>query len=160
SLYDPFVEQAMRLARAYRLGDPLDEATTMGPMALPSAPAILQAQVEEARRAGANVLCGGEPVVVQGRGGFFAPTVVADAPQACSLMQEESFGPVVGIAPVESDDEALRRMNDSRFGLTASIWSTDPERAERMGERLEVGTVYLNRCDFLDPQLAWSGWKE
>jgi len=160
SLYDPFVEQAVRLARGYVLGDPLDETTTMGPMAQQQAPAFLEAQVEEARAAGGQVLCGGERVQVDGRGRFFAPTVVADAPQRCSLMQEESFGPVVGIAPVDDDDEAVRRINDSRYGLTASIWTADPERAERIGARVDVGTVYMNRCDYLDPELPWSAWKE
>ncbi len=160
SLYDRFVEQAVRVVRGYRLGDPLDEATTMGPMALPGAPAALAEQVADARERGGAVLCGGEPLQVEGRGRFFAPTVVADAPQDSALMQEESFGPVVGIAPVDSDEEAVKRMNDSRYGLTASVWSTDPALAERLGAQLEAGTIFLNRCDFLDPELAWSGWKE
>lgn len=160
SLYDPFVEQAVRIARGLRAGDPMDEATTLGPMAQPHAPAFLQAQVEEAERAGGKLLCGGAPLRAPGNGRAFAPTVVADAPQGCSLMQEESFGPVVGIAPVEDDDEAVRRIEDCRYGLTASIWTRDPERAARLGERLSVGTVYMNRCDFLDPALAWTGWKE
>ena len=160
SLYDPFVEQAVRQVGGYVLGDPLDEATTMGPLALQQAPAFLEGQVAEARAAGARILCGGERLRVEGRGRFFAPTVVADAPQRCSLMQEESFGPVVAIAPVDDDDEAVRLINDSRYGLTASIWSADPERAERLGAKIEAGTIYLNRCDYLDPALAWSGWKE
>ena len=160
SIYDRFVEQAVRLVRGYRLSDPLDDATTMGPMALPAAPAFLAAQVKEARAAGGKVLCGGEPVQADGRGRFFAPTVVADAPQACGLMREESFGPVVGIAAVDSDEEALRLVNDSAYGLTASVWTSDPGRAERLGAQLEVGTVFLNRCDYLDPQLPWSGWKD
>lgn len=160
SLYDRFVEQAVRLVRAYRLGDPLDEATTMGPMALHDAPSVLAAQVADAQAGGGKVLCGGEPLSVDGRGRFFAPTVVADAPQRSSLMQEESFGPVVGIAPVDSDEEAVRLMNDTRFGLTASIWTSDPARARRLGALVDAGTIFLNRCDYLDPELAWSGWKE
>lgn len=160
SLYDRFVEHAVRFAASWRLGDPLDEATTMGPMARPEAPGQLAAQVKEARAAGGRVLCGGFPVQVEGRGRFFAPTIVADAPNDCSLMQEESFGPVVGIAALSGDEEAVRHINASRYGLTASVWSRDPERARRIGARIEVGTVFLNRCDYLDPHLAWTGWKE
>ncbi len=160
SLYDRFVEGAVRAVQAYRLGDPLDEATTMGPLAQPEAPAFLAGQVEEAGRRGAQVLIGGEPLAVNGRGRFFAPCVVAGASDELALMREESFGPVVGIAPVDSDEEAVRRMNDSAYGLTASVWTSDPERAEGLCARLEAGTVYANRCDYLDPALAWTGVKD
>lgn len=160
SLYDSFVEGAVRLANAYVLGDPRDEKTTMGPMALPSAPSFLAAQIAEAREKGGRVLCGGGPVQVGGKGRFFAPTVVADATHEMALMREESFGPVVGIAPVQSDEEAIAQMNDSRYGLTASVWTRDEERARRVGAEVETGTFFLNRCDYLDPALAWTGVKD
>jgi acyl-CoA reductase-like NAD-dependent aldehyde dehydrogenase len=160
SLYDRFVEAATALVKAYVLGDPLDEKTTLGPLTLPRWPKFLQEQVDEASKQGGRVLCGGKPTTVNGKGRFFEPCVVADAPQASSLMQEESFGPVVGIAKVADDDEALRRMNDSRYGLTCAIWTEDVARAERMSRELQTGTVFMNRCDYLDPALPWTGVKD
>jgi acyl-CoA reductase-like NAD-dependent aldehyde dehydrogenase len=160
SRYDRFVEGAVRAVRAYRLGDPLDEGTTMGPLAQPAAPDFLAAQVEDALRRGGQVLCGGEPTAVGGRGRFFSPCVVAGATDDMALMREESFGPVVGIAPVDSDEEAVRRMNDSPYGLTASVWTADLDRAERLGARVQAGTFFANRCDYLDPALAWTGVKD
>ena len=95
-----------------------------------------------------------------GTGWFFAPAVVAGAPQDCSLIAEESFGPVIGILPVSGDEEAIRLMNDSAYGLTASIWTSDPVRAARVGARVETGTFFMNRCDYLDPALPWTGVKD
>lgn len=158
--YEKFVEGAVALVRAYRLGDPKDDATTMGPMATPEAPAFLAQQIAEARAKGGRVIGGGEPTKVDGKGRFFAPTVVADATHAMSMMVEESFGPIVGIAKVKNDEEALARMNDSPYGLTAAIWTSSEERAIAMGRRLATGTVYMNRCDYLDPALPWVGVKD
>lgn len=160
SLYDSFVEATVRLARELVPGDPLDEGTTLGPMAQPDAPARLRMLVDEARAAGGSLLCGGASIQPGGRGRFFAPTVIADVPAGCSLMRQEVFGPILAIAPVGGDEEALRRMNDGPYGLTASLWTTNRARAERMGARLDVGTVYMNRCDFLDPSLPWSGRRQ
>jgi len=160
SLYDRFVQAAVEVVKGYRLGDPLDASTTLGPMTLPGAPAMLAEQVAEARRLGGQVLCGGEPMQMGGKGRFFAPTLVAGAPQQSLLMQEESFGPVIGVLPVDGDDEALRLMNDSHYGLTAAIWTEDLARAERFAGELEAGTVFMNRCDALDPALPWSGVKD
>ncbi len=160
SLHDRFVEGAAALVRGYRLGDPLDATTTQGPLAQPSAPAFLKAQIDQAQSKGGQVLCGGNPTAVDGRGRFFSPTIVIEATHEMSLMREESFGPVVGIAAVDSDEEAVRLMNDSPYGLTAAIWTRDVERALQLGRRLETGTVFMNRCDHLDPALPWTGVKD
>lgn len=160
-IYERFVEAFAEKARAYaRLGDPMDPATTQGPMATPGAAKFIAEQVADAvKRGGRLVVAPGDYARPAG-GWFCAPAVVAGAPQDCSLMQEESFGPVVGILPVASDDEAIRLMNDSAYGLTASIWTSDPARAARVGARVETGTFFMNRCDFLDPALPWTGVKD
>jgi acyl-CoA reductase-like NAD-dependent aldehyde dehydrogenase len=160
-LYDRFVEAAVAEVKKLRMGDPLDAQTTLGPLAQPGAPEKLAAQVEEARAKGGRVLCGGAPSRHEGKGRFFDPCVVADATHAMhGLMVEESFGPVVGIARVKDDDEAVRLMNDSPYGLTAAIWTRDQERAFRIGAQIETGTFFMNRCDYLDPSLPWTGVKD
>jgi acyl-CoA reductase-like NAD-dependent aldehyde dehydrogenase len=159
TLYERFLRAAEPLVRAYRLGPPLDEATTMGPLAQAEAPAFLAAQVAEAVQRGGRLLCGGRPTQVEGAGRYFEPALVADVPPDAGLMAEESFGPVLGVAPVADDDEAVRLMNASRYGLTASIWTRDAARGEALARRTEAGTVYLNRCDYLDPELPWVGVK-
>lgn len=162
SLYARFLEGALAEVRKYRLGDPLDAATTLGPMAQPEAPQKLALQIEEARAKGGRVLCGGRPVHDgSGRGRFFDPCLVADATHAMhGLMVEESFGPVLGVQSVASDDEAVRLMNDSPYGLTAAVWTRDQERAFRIGAQIETGTFFMNRCDHLDPLLPWTGVKD
>ncbi|GAC1340208.1 MAG: aldehyde dehydrogenase family protein [Myxococcales bacterium] len=161
SLYDRFLEGAVAEVKKLRMGDPLQAGTTLGPLAQPGAPEKLAAQVEEARAKGGRVLCGGTPVRHEGKGRFFDPCVVADATHAMhGLMVEESFGPVVGIAKVRDDEEAVRLMNDSPYGLTAAIWTRDQERAFRIGAQIETGTFFMNRCDYLDPGLPWTGVKD
>jgi acyl-CoA reductase-like NAD-dependent aldehyde dehydrogenase len=147
-------------ARAYAPGDPGDDATTLGPLATPEAPGELERQLAEARAAGARIVVGGERASLGGRGRFFAPTIVEGARRDLAIAQDESFGPVVLVDAVDGDDDALARMNDSRYGLTASVWTRSEERAAAMGRRLEAGTVYMNRCDYLDPALPWVGWKQ
>jgi acyl-CoA reductase-like NAD-dependent aldehyde dehydrogenase len=159
-IYSDFVEAYVEKTKAYVLGDPMDANTTIGPLASKSAPAFLAKQVEDAVRKGGRLALGPDAFSKPARGWFAAPGVVADAPQDSSLMQEESFGPVIGIAPVSSEEEAIRLMNDSRYGLTASIWTMDPERAVRLGERIETGTFFMNRCDFCDPGLPWTAVKD
>ncbi len=161
AVHDRFLEGALAEVRKLRMGDPMEPATTLGPMAQPGAPEKLEAQVEEARAKGARVLCGGKAVSVGGKGRFFDPSLIADAThQMHGLMIEESFGPIVGVAKVSDDDEAVRLMNDSPYGLTAAVWTRDQERAFRIGAQIEAGTFFMNRCDYLDPALPWTGVKD
>lgn len=160
SRYDQFLEALRPRVMAYMLGDPDEETTSLGPIAQPWHVAQLQALVEDATQKGARLLAGGKPAHVDGRGRFFEATLLADVAPEASLMSGESFGPILPVTRVRSDEEALARMNASRLGLTASIWTQDPERAERLARELEFGTVYMNRCDALDPALPWSGVKD
>lgn len=160
SIYERFIEAYAAGMEAYVLGDPMDPETNLGPLASKGAAALVKQQVADAVAAGGRLIVSPESYTMPEQGWFAAPAVVADAPQNCSLMQEESFGPVVGILPVSSDEEAIHYMNDSAYGLTASIWTSDVERAVRIGEKIETGTFYMNRCDFLDPALPWCGVKD
>ncbi|MBI5093168.1 MAG: aldehyde dehydrogenase family protein [Candidatus Hydrogenedentes bacterium] len=160
SIYKDFVEAYCAKTKEYVLGDPVAASTTIGPLAQAGSGGFLAQQVEAAIRDGGRLVVSSKDFQMPETGWFFAPTVVVDAPQTTSLMQEESFGPVIGITPVSGDDEAISRMNDSPYGLTASIWTADYERAVRIGERVETGTFYMNRCDYLDPALPWCGVKD
>ncbi len=155
--YDGFVEGALALTRGYVLGDPMAEGTNMGPIAQPYHVGELEALTGDAVKAGARLLAGGKPTTHQGRGRFFEPTMVIDVPDRARLLREESFGPILAVSKVKSDEEALARMNDSSYGLTAGVWTSDPARAERFGQSLHFGTVFMNRCDHVDPYLPWSG---
>jgi acyl-CoA reductase-like NAD-dependent aldehyde dehydrogenase len=159
-IYSKFVEAAVELVRKYRIGDPLLEETTIGPMAQPNAPKTLSDQVSDATKRGARLLIGGKSTSIEGKGRFFEPTIVADTDHRMAIATEESFGPVLAIQSVRNDEEAVRLMNDSPYGLTASVWTNDVERGKRLAREVEAGTVYVNRCDFLDPLLAWTGVKD
>jgi acyl-CoA reductase-like NAD-dependent aldehyde dehydrogenase len=159
--FDAFVEAFVALARGYVLGHPLDADTTLGPLVRASAAAFVRGQVDQAVAGGARPLI--DPASFPGdRPGsaYLAPQVLVDVDHGMRVMTEESFGPVVGIMPVDGDDEAVTLMNDSAYGLTASIWTTDVDAAMAVGDRVETGTWYLNRCDYLDPALAWTGVKD
>lgn len=157
-LYNDFVEKAVALVNTYKLGNPLDPGTTIGPMAGPRFAALARAQIEDAVAKGATAHIAHFP---QDDGGaYLTPQILTNVSHDMEVMREETFGPVVGIMPVASDDEAIALMNDSRFGLTASIWTADAAAAQAIGRRLHSGTVFMNRCDYLDPGLCWTGCKD
>jgi acyl-CoA reductase-like NAD-dependent aldehyde dehydrogenase len=158
--YEEFVAGVVDLTRKYRLGSPLDPETTLGPVVRTSAADAIRAQIREAVARGARTLIDESAFAAAAPGTpYLAPQVLVDVDHSMAIMREETFGPAVGIMQVASDEEAIRLMNDSEFGLTAAIFSADPERAEALGDALETGTVFLNRCDYLDPALAWTGVK-
>jgi acyl-CoA reductase-like NAD-dependent aldehyde dehydrogenase len=159
SLYQPFVDGFVELTRQYRLGNPLERATTLGPMVRTQAAAAVRAQIRDAVSKGARALIDPKSFPADREGTpYLAPQILVDIDQR--MMAEEIFGPVAGIMPVASDEQAIELMNDSRYGLTASIWTADADAALRIGERVETGTWFMNRCDYLDPALAWTGVKD
>lgn len=160
-VYDKFVTGFVDLTRQYQLGNPLDPATTLGPLVHTAAADKVRAHVNEALQKGARALIDprGFPADQKGTP-YLAPQVLVNVDHTMQVMTEETFGPVVGIMPVQDDEEAIRLMNDSRYGLTASIWTADVDAALRIGEQVETGTWYMNRCDYLDPALAWTGVKD
>jgi acyl-CoA reductase-like NAD-dependent aldehyde dehydrogenase len=160
SRYEEFVAGVVDLTKKYRLGSPLDPQTTIGPMVRTSAAEAVRSQVREAVARGARQLIDEALFAASSPGTpYLAPQVLVGVDHSMAIMREETFGPAVGIMKVTSDEEALRLMNDSDFGLTAAIFSADAARAEALGDALETGTVFLNRCDYLDPALAWTGVK-
>ena len=160
SRYEEFVAGVVDLTKQYRLGSPLDPETTLGPVVRASAAEAIRAQIRDAVSRGARALIEESwfPASVPGTP-YLAPQVLVGVDHSMAIMREETFGPAIGIMPVESDEQALGLMNDSDFGLTAAIFSQDAARAEALGDALETGTVFLNRCDYLDPALAWTGVK-
>lgn len=159
--FDAFVEAFVAEARTLRLGDPTDPATTLGPMVRVDAADAVRAQVSKAVAAGAHSLLDPAEFPESDRGGpYLAPHVLVDVDHSMALMTEETFGPAIGIMPVTDDDHAVELMNDSRYGLTASVWTDDVDTAIAIGDRVDTGTWYLNRCDYLDPALAWTGVKD
>ena len=158
--YQSFVDGFVSLTRQYRLGNPLEKETTLGPMVRVSAADFVKKQIEEATQKGARTLIDSLQFSAHQEGTpYMAPQVLVDVDHSMQIMTEETFGPVVGIMPVKSDEEAIQLMNDSQYGLTASIWSKDTERVIEIGDQIDTGTVFMNRCDYLDPALAWTGVK-
>ena len=160
-IFKPFVDGFVELTRKYKLGNPLDKGTTLGPMVRADAAQTVRTQIREAIAKGAKPLIDAKEFPADREGTpYLAPQVLVNVDHGMKVMTEESFGPVVGIMPVESDERAIRLMNDSRYGLTASIWTRDTDAALRIGDQVETGTWFMNRCDYLDPALAWTGVKD
>ena len=161
TLFDPFVEKAKAIVEGYVLGSPLEQDTTLGPMAHVRFANEVRAQTREALAAGARALIGTSAFDRDsGDTAYIAPQILVDVDHSMRVMRDESFGPIVGIMKVASDEEAIALMNDSNFGLTASLWTSDREAATQIGQQIETGTVFMNRCDYLDPALCWTGCKE
>lgn len=159
-LYDRFVEAFVALTRQYRLGDPTLAETTLGPLVRASNAEAVRAQVAACIAAGAKPLIDPAEFERDLPGPqYMAPQVLVGWDNATAPFREEIFGPVCGIMPVDSDEQAVALMNDSDYGLTAAIWTGDQEAAARLGDALEFGTIFQNRCDYLDPELAWTGVK-
>jgi acyl-CoA reductase-like NAD-dependent aldehyde dehydrogenase len=161
SLFDAFVEGTVELTSKYVLGNPFEQETTLGPMAATRFANVVREQTAEAIAKGARAHIDASKFAANQPGtAYLAPQVLTHVDHSMRVMREESFGPVVGIMKVRDDAEALRLMNDSQYGLTASLWTTDLEAAQALGDRLETGTVFMNRCDYADPGLAWTGVKD
>ena len=155
SCVEPFTQAFVAAVRGFTIGDPRKDDTYIGPLARGEQLAELKAQVADALAKGGRLLCGGKRIA--GRGHFFEPTVIADAANQMAVMRQESFGPVIGIAAVEDDAEAIARMNDSEYGLTAGVYCRDRGRAETLLAQLDAGSAYWNCCDRVSPRLPWTG---
>lgn len=160
SRFDAFVARAEEIVSGYRLGDPLSPETTHGPMAHARFAAVVRDQQADALARGARALIDPALFPADDGGAYLAPQVYVNVDHGMKIMREESFGPVVGVVPVRDDDHAVALMNDSDFGLTAAIFTEDADAAAEIGARLETGTVFMNRCDYLDPALCWTGCKD
>lgn len=160
SLYDAFVEKSVAWVSNYKLGNPLDKETTLGPMANKRFAKVVREQIADAVSKGAKTLVDPKLFPQDDGGAYLMPQILVNVDHSMAFMKDETFGPAVGIMKVKSDEEALSLMNDSPYGLTASLWTKDPERAARIGRDIETGTVFMNRADYLDPALCWTGVKE
>ena len=160
SLFDAFVEKSVAWVNALKLGNPFDAASTLGPMANKRFAKVVRDQIAEAVAQGAKPLIDPAHFPADDGGAYLAPQILVNVTHGMRVMIEESFGPVVGIMKVSSDEEALRLMNDSPYGLTASIWTQDYDTAASLGAQIQTGTVFMNRADYLDPALCWTGCKD
>ncbi len=156
SIYTQFVEEFVKNVKGFVLGDPMDEKTYLGPLTRKPQLEVLAHQVADAVAKGAKVLCGGRRVADR-KGYYFEPTVLVNVTHEMEVMREESFGPIIGIQAVKSDEEALRLMNDTQYGLTAGVYTKDRTRAERLLAGVHSGSAYWNCCDRVSPRLPWSG---
>ena len=160
TVYDRFVDGFIDLTKQYVVGNPLDSSTTLGPMAQARFADLIREQKAEALRKGAKAHVNMKVENDIAGSPYITPEVLTHVDHQMSVMREESFGPIVGIMKVRNDDEALALMNDSIYGLTASLWTTGVDHAANLGDRIETGTVFMNRCDYLDPALVWTGVKD
>ena len=157
--FDAFVSKAVEIVKGYKLGNPLDPETTLGPMAQVRFADAVRQQTADAIAAGAKAHID-RALFPQDGGAYLMPQILTNVTHDMDVMREESFGPVVGIMPVRDDEHAIELMNDSQYGLTASVWTRDSKRAEAIGDRIATGTVFQNRADYLDPGLCWTGCKD
>ena len=156
-----FVDGFVDLTRKYVLGNPLEAATTLGPVVRTAAAETIRAQIAASIEAGAKAVISEDDFPAsRADSPYLAPQVLLDVDNSTPVMREEIFGPVAGIMKVQSDEQAIELMNDSAYGLTAAIWTADADAALWIGERVETGTWFMNRCDYLDPALAWVGVKD
>lgn len=155
SIYDAFVTAFVATVKTFTLGDPMSDGTYIGAVTRAPQLDVLEAQVADAKAKGARLLTGGTRL--PGPGNWFEPTVLADVDHTMTLMREESFGPVIGIQKVSGDAEAVALMNDTRYGLTAGVFTRDEARAKAVLAQVNAGTVYWNCCDRVSPRLPWSG---
>lgn len=160
SQFDAFVEKAVAIVSGYKLGNPLEQTTTLGPMAHKRFAQEVRDQTSEAIADGATALIDPALFPEDDGGAYIMPQILVNVTHEMRVMRDESFGPVVGIMKVKDDAEAIVLMNDSDFGLTASLWTKDIDRAQKIGDQLETGTVFMNRADYLDPSLCWTGCKQ
>ena len=154
-VYQPFVEAFVNEVRGFVRGDPEDDKTYIGPLTRAPQVALVEAQVKDAVKKGAKVLAGGKRI--KGKGNWFEPTVLVNVNHTMDVMRAESFGPVIGIMPVADDEQAVRVMNDTEYGLTAGVYTGSRKRAEKILQQVKSGSVYWNCCDRVSPRLPWSG---
>ncbi|MGZ8254284.1 MAG: aldehyde dehydrogenase family protein [Burkholderiaceae bacterium] len=154
-IHDAFVDTLVKEVQAFRVGDPTSEDTYIGPLTRAPQLDVLERQVADAKDKGAKLLTGGARLPAPGN--WFQPTVFSHVNHSMELMREESFGPIIGIQKVGSDDEAIRLMNDTEYGLTAGVYTRDEARARRILAQVRAGSVYWNCCDRVSPRLPWSG---
>lgn len=159
SLYDSFIDRARQFAEAHLLGDPLQTETTLGPMAGRRFADAARAQIAEATAAGASALVDAKKFPQDDGGAYMAPQLLTNVDHRMQVMREENFAPLAGVMKVRNDDEAAALINDSDYGLTVSLWTADARRAAALGAKLQTGTVLMNRADYLDPALCWTGRK-
>jgi acyl-CoA reductase-like NAD-dependent aldehyde dehydrogenase len=161
SVYEQFARGCAELVQRYQLGDPLDPQTTLGPVVRTSAADAIRGQIQASISAGARPLID-ERAFQRSKPGtpYLAPQLLRDAPPASVVMREEIFGPVAGLMKVQSDEQAVALMNDNAYGLTAAVWTADAAVAVALGDKVQTGTWFMNRCDYLDPALAWVGVKD
>jgi len=156
-IYDAFVAAFVAEVKSFKIGDPTDEATYIGAITRRPQLAVLQAQVADAKRKGAKLLLGGH--ILKGKGNWYAPTVLADVDHSMRVMRDESFGPIIGLQAVADDEAAVDLMNDTEYGLTAGVYTTNERRAKKILGKVAAGSVYWNCCDRVSPRLPWSGVK-
>lgn len=154
-IYDRYVDEFLKEVKSWKIGKPTEEGVYIGPLSRKEQVNVLENQVSDAVQKGAKVLTGGKPI--SGKGYFFEPTVLVDVNHHMSVMRDESFGPIIGIMRVKNDDEAVQLMQDTEYGLTAAVYSSDRGRAEKILEKINAGTGYWNCCDRVSAALPWSG---